>query len=93
MLQWEGEQHRVSLGQCSLDSGSGVHSVCVGILTIASGNSDNFNSLFYGVACPQTIPESKATNKHCREVWLHLQAAMMFSTGLYVPICWFRRGN
>lgn len=34
---------------------------------------------------PQTIPESKATNKHCREVWLHLQAAMTFSTALHVP--------
>lgn len=42
---------------------------------------------------PQTIPESKATNKHCREVWLHLQAAMTFSTALHVPICWFRHGN
>lgn len=53
MSQWEGRKHRVSFGQCSLDSGSGVHSVYFGTLTIASGNSDNFNSLFDGAACPK----------------------------------------
>lgn len=35
---------------------------------------------------PQTVPESEATNKHYREVWLHLQADITFSTNLYIPI-------
>lgn len=81
----KGEQHRVALGQCSLDSSSAVRSVYVGALYYY------FNSLFYGVAClklHQRVRQQINIIEKC-----DLQAAMTFSTDLYIPVCWFRCGN